>query len=337
MKILVKTKAGLAFTRPINVTYTAAVRSARAYLRKRDFLHYGSQLIPEKTGSETWSLAWAYIREVDDVIDTVPSATADQVLEEEWAKVEEALEGGLEPPYRMLRDPWLAYLFANLRRYYTDREIEKALQAIRELYWSAVMDAARRGRALTAEEMARLLRYKAASFFKLYFTLSRFNMQGYEDKIAELLGLALGMLDDFLDALYDIKTGYINLTREELEAVRASGYAEALLKVAPRRGRAILKLLMRARQLAMQVRGPLARKTVLRLTEAFAAPILEGRFVPGATYFFKGGKLLLKILPEDEIKAYEVGHRLVKTLLSLPQLAPALIKVWIKITDASRP
>ncbi len=55
--------------------------------------------------------------------------------------------------------------------------------------------------------------------------------------------------------------------------------------------------------------------------------------MPGATYFFKGGRLLLKLLPDDEMMAYEVGHRMIKTLLSVPQLAPTLVKVWAKITE----
>ena len=323
------TRLGIALTHPFLIPYRAAVRTARRFLRRRDFLHYGSQLVPERVESETWSLAWAYIREVDDVIDSIDRETARVVLKEEWMKVRELTEGGELREPKLLRDSWLTYFFGNLEKYYDDEERGKVYRVIRELYWSALLDMARRGRVLDSKEMLRLVRYKAAAFFKLYFTLGRLRMEGYEDKIAELLGIALGLLDDFLDALYDIRTGYINLTREELGASLSGGLAESARK----RGIAILRLLMRARQIAARIRNPLTRKTVLRLTEAFAAPILEGRFVPGAIYLFKGGELLLKLLPDDEMMAYEVGHRIIGTLLSVPQLAPTLVKVWARLTS----
>jgi len=328
-RFFVLTRVGIALARPLLIPYGAAVRTARRFLRRRDFLHYGSQLVLERIESETWSLAWAYIREVDDVVDSTDRETARNVLREEWVKVRELTEGGELREPRLLRDSWLTYFLGNLEKYYDDEEREKVYRVVRELYWSALLDTARRGKVLDREEMLRLVRYKAAAFFKLYFTLGRLRMEGYEDKIAELLGIALGLLDDFLDALYDIRTGYVNLTKEELNAFLSEGLAES----ARGRGLAILRLLMRARQIAAKIRNPLARRTVLRLTEAFAAPILEGRFVPGAIYLFKGGRLLLRLLPDDEIVAYEVGHRIIGTLLSVPQLAPTLVKVWVRLTS----
>ena len=341
-RILVRGPLGLVLAEPIDISYEAAVRAARKFLRNRDFLHYGSQLIPERLESETWSLAWAYVREVDDVIDSIDGRSARAVLAREWERVRVAVGRGAYEGSRLIRDYWLTYFFRNLGEHYSEGEWKKVYSAIRELYLSALIDAARRGRILTPGEMVKLLKYKAVAFFKLYFTLGRFKLNGYEDKLAELLGLALGLLDDFLDALYDLKVGYVNLTSDEIAALRERGAgmqppaSKTRLqwpRAAKRRGLAILKLLMKARHIAHRVRNPLARKTILRLTEAFAAPILEGRFVPGAIYFFKGGKLLLKLLPRDEMLAYEVGHRMIGTLLSIPQLTPALVKLWVKLTS----
>ena len=325
------------------IPYSTCVRTARKYLRLRDFLHYGSQLIPERIESETWSMAWAYIREVDDIVDR-PNVDAAAILRSEWEKVEEALAGGVacREGKGLLRHAWLDRFFENLFEYYDSREVNRVLETIRKLYESALMDAYRRGRLLSRREMMKLICYKAVAFFDLYFTLARFRMGAYAPKLAELLGVGLGMLDDILDAFYDLESGYINLTREDLEELQALAHPndqEMIKKLLANRRflRAkalyILKVLLRARSIAWKLRDPLARNLVLRLTEVFAAPILEGRFVPGAKYFFKGGRILLKLLPSDEMLAYEIGHKLVKKLLSIPQLTPALIKLWIRLVE----
>ncbi len=59
--------------------YASTVNSVRHYLRKRDFLTYALQLIPEPVGSETWSLAWGYIRQFDDIISS-PTLTKNDAL-----------------------------------------------------------------------------------------------------------------------------------------------------------------------------------------------------------------------------------------------------------------
>lgn len=82
------------------------------------------------------------------------------------------------------------------------------------------------------------MKYKAVAFFKLYFTLGRLKMNGYEEAIAELLGTALGLLDDLVDALYDLKAGYVNFTGAELKRLHGSG----LRHVLQRGGLTILRL-----------------------------------------------------------------------------------------------
>lgn len=59
--------------------YAATVNSVRHYLRKRDFLTYAFQLIPEPVGSETWSLAWGHMRQFDDIISS-PTLTKNDAL-----------------------------------------------------------------------------------------------------------------------------------------------------------------------------------------------------------------------------------------------------------------
>ena len=326
MRHLVRTWAGIALKQGCALSYDAAVCTARKLLRSRDFLHYGSQLIPERVESETWSMAWAYVREVDDVIDSLASREAREVLRSEWREVLRAARGEA-PRSRLLRHAWLRFFLDNLRHYYSEAERARVWRAIRELYWSALIDAARRGRSMKGGEMLRLLKYKAVAFFRLYFTLGRLKMGGYEEEVAELLGTALGMLDDLVDALYDLKAGYVNFTEAELRSLRTSGLRQVLRQ----RGRAILRLLLRARRIAERLSNTLAKRVVLRLTEAFAAPVLEGRLVPGASYFLRGGSLLLRLLPEDERVAYEVGHRLIKAFLSIPQLTPTLLALWRRL------
>lgn len=326
-------------------SYTYKVSTARKYLRARDFLHYLSQLVPERRESETWSLAWAYIRNIDDVIDS-PSlykTVQKKLLKQEWRLVEKLVTtmGDYSPETRTMRHYWLQQFIKNLYTFYSDRERKKILEVVESLYQSAVLDAQRRWRILSEQEMRKLLYLKAVRFFELYFLLGRLELQGYTYQLAELLGYGLGMLDDILDAFYDWKGGYVNLTLEDLERIgikvdpRDKKILEALTdhRVLHYKAVHILKLLLRARMIGWKIKDPLARNLILRLTEIFAAPILEGRFIPGSKYFFKGGKILLKILPKDEMLAYEVGHRMVKTLIRIPQLAPSLVKLWVRMTQ----
>ena len=330
--------------RSIYLNYTFRVISARKYLRLRDFLHYLSQLVPERVESETWSLAWAYIRNIDDVIDR-PSLTTNaqqRILEEEWSLVKRLINnsGEVALESKNLRHHWLQQFIRNLYDHYDKDERRKILEVVENLYQSAVLDAQRRWRILSEQEMRRLLYLKAVRFFELYFLLGRIKLQGYLTKLAELLGLGLGMLDDILDALYDWRGGYINLTLEDLEktGIKVDPRDKLLLrafidqKVLHYKAAQILRLLLRARIIGWKIKDPLARNLILRLTEVFAAPILEGRFIPGSKYFFKGGKLIFKVLPRDEMLAYEVGHRMVKKLIRIPQLAPSLVKLWVKMT-----
>lgn len=83
MRRLTRTWMGIVLGHGLQLSYDAAVCTARKLLRARDFLHYGSQLIPERTESETWSMAWAYVREVDDVVDSLSAVEAREVLRRE--------------------------------------------------------------------------------------------------------------------------------------------------------------------------------------------------------------------------------------------------------------
>jgi len=325
------------------LSYSFIVNSARKYLRKRDFLHYASQFVPCRIGSETWSLAWAYIREVDDVIDSPLNAFKRlEIIEKEWEIVEDIRRNTfVEKPPLPFRYFWLNQFIENIELYYSSSERQKIWSTVHGLYESAVLDAKRYMKVVPRKLMYKLLEKKAVCFFRLYFLVGKLNLEKYLDDIAECLGLALGMLDDILDILYDWRSGYINITAEDLEEIglkydpRDRNFIEKILekKVIHKKSLEILKLLFKARALAWKLRDNIVKKLVLRLTEVFAAPILEGRFLPGEKYFFKGGHLLLKILPENEEAAYEIGHRFISFILSVPQISPLLIKTWIRLIE----
>ncbi|MGV9168794.1 MAG: hypothetical protein ACOC38_02515 [Promethearchaeia archaeon] len=316
-------------------SYRVTVNSARHYLRKRDFLTYASQLLPEPLGSETWSLAWGYIRRFDDILDSpsVNKTQAVQILENEQSVVETGFEGELRVNQKSAtRHLWLAQFFDNERRYYAGR----ALPAVRNLYDSAWSDVRRRNEILSQHEMDRLLYKKARSFFQLYFILGRLDLGGYLDDFSYLLGMGLGMLDDMLDILIDQEAGYINITQEEIRAldIDLDPTDKRFVKEAIDRGyltykaKKILELLLRARRLTRRLRMGLLRKFILRLTEIFAAPIFEGRFIPGQTYFFRGGKLADLILPSNESIAYRIGHQALRAILAVPQVVPVFFKAY---------
>lgn len=325
-------------------SYYFNVCSARKFLRKRDFLHYGSQLVPEKLGSETWSMAWAYIREIDDVIDRNISCDKQlAILSREWSMYKDILNGnGLKVHGERVyvRHLWMTQFLENLFKYYNSDEQKIVLDSIEKLYRSAVLDAKRKGKVLPLHKLLYLTRLKAVYFFKIFFILGRLNLNHYMDKISEFLGMGLGLLDDLIDLIYDWKIKYINISLEELRSAGLNINDEKLLSkillnrnIFWKKSLQILKILLLARILALKVRDPIARNLVLRLTEVFAAPILQGKPIPGSTYLFRGGKILMKILPRDEMKAYEIGHKIVKKVLAIPQISPMLIKLWIKLSD----
>lgn len=313
--------------------YVTTVNSARHYLRKRDFLTYASQLLPEPLGSETWSLAWGYIRRFDDLLDspTINKTQAVALLENEQSVVERGFDGSLRVGRSSpRRHHWLAQFFDNESTFYSGR----ALRQVRDLYDSAWGDVDRRNKILSQNEMDRLLYKKARSFFKLYFILGQLDLEGYLDEFSYLLGMGLGMLDDMLDILTDQDAGYINITQEEMQTlgIDLNPRDKLFVKKAIERGymtykaKRILRLLLRARRLTRRLRMSLIRKFILRLTEVFAAPIFEGRFIPGQSYFFKGGRIADLILPNNESIAYRMGHQVLKAILAVPQVIPVLFE-----------
>jgi len=320
-----------------NPSYVFKVSTARKYLRYRDFLTYGSQLVPRRIGSETWALAWAYIRQVDDILDN-PKMTIEkcnEFLENEIQVVIDSFNNTYEfKPGSPLRHLWANQFIDNVYKYYDDR-IRKVVW---DLYESAVLDIKRKSKVLNTKEMRKLLYKKAVCFFKLYFLLGKFDFGKYLNDLAETLGLALGMLDDALDIIYDHKSKYINITKEELMelGINADPNDKYFIKQLIRKGYydyksyQIMRLLLKARKLARKIRSIYLRSLILRLTEVFASPILEGRFLPGQQYLFKGGKYLKAILPENEMVAYKIGHQIMKVALLFPQTFPGLFNAFFK-------
>lgn len=323
---------------PDELPYEYKVNTARSYLRRRDFLTYATQLIPERIGSESWALAWGYIREVDDIIDQ-PNISLNrrlQLLNQEKEVIlasfnnEFVFRDGY--PIRYL---WLNQFLENEEKYYNG----EVKPYIWELYESAKMDVKRRGILLRRSEMNQLLYKKAGIFFKMYFKLSGFDLGPYFDEICELLGIGLGILDDMLDMLFDYRSGYYNVTIDELKELGIDGLdpsdKEFVFKLVQRgyfkyKSVEIMKMFIKAREIARQMENKILRRFLLRLTEIFAAPIVEGRFLPGQKYLFKGGKLLNAILPKNETIAYKIGHKLVHWAMIFPQVAPNLFDSFMK-------
>ena len=314
-------------------SYYIAVETARRYLRKKDFLTYGSQLVPERVGSETWSLSWAYMRNIDNIIDK-PSITRDQgltILEGEREAEAAALNGNyVIKDWEPLRRLWLYYFAENVRKYYDERVI----RVVWRLYKSAVDDMRRKFKILSRDEMKKLLYNKAVCFFKLYFLLSKFELNKLIDPLSDALGLALGLLDDFVDFIDDLRSGYVNLLLENNSHIRGTHLRNVISEVLKseyrrRISKQILLLLLKARQIGYTINNSVVRNLVLRLTEVFAAPIIEGRFIPGEKYFFKGGKILARILPRNEYAAYKIGHRLIALILQFPQLPGKMIHRYL--------
>lgn len=313
--------------------YTATVNSVRHYLRKRDFLSYAFQLIPEPVGSETWSLAWGYVRQFDDIIGSPTLTTNDalNLLEQEREIVESGFEGNLKVPHTApIRHLWLAQFFDNERKYYGG----EALQVVEDLYECAWSDVARKGKVLSQKDMDVLLYKKTRNFFKLYFILGDFDLRGYIDDFSYLLGMGLGMLDDVLDMVSDHEVGYVNITREEMESLgidlepEDKGFLERVIESGYQtlRAKKIMSVLLRARRLTRRVRVPLVRALLIRLTDIFAAPILEKKLIPGQRFFFKGSSLADRFLPENESTAYRIGHKFIRFFLMYPKVVSVFFR-----------
>lgn len=312
--------------------YTNTVNSARTYLRNRDFLTYASQLVPEQVGSESWSLAWGYIRLFDDMLDApgLEKEQAMEIMQDERLLVEQGFAGNLSVDKSAhIRHRWLSQFFDNERKFYDGR----AIGVVKDLYESAWEDVARKGEILSQKEMDRLLYKKARSFFKLYFVLSDFDLGNNLDELSYTLGMGLGILDDLLDLKQDYQASYVNVTREEMETLGVdlepedNGFLQSIIAAGytSLRAKKIMTLLLRARRLAQQIKQASVRSLVLRLTEIFAAPILEGRLIPGQKYFFKGGSFANRILPRNESLAYKIGHKFIRAFLSIPQVFPSML------------
>jgi len=320
---------------PKRISYEFKVHTAFKYLRNRDFLHYGSSFVPEMIGAHTWTLAWAYIREIDDIID-YPSYSYEfkmQILKREKETIEDVFANRFEfKPNMPFRYMWLEQFLDNVNKYYDP----SVLNIIWELYQSAIRDVNRQFKILSQDEMYTLVYQKATCFFKLYFTLGQFDLGEHLNELADTLGRGLGILDDALDFVADYKAGYINVTKEELKILgidvppEDEKFVDELIKRGyyTLKSIEVMKLFLRAREIAREIRNPIFRNLILRLTEIFAAPILEGRFFPGQRYFFKGEKILNKILPYNEHAAYRIGHKLIGYILKIPQVSPSLFDAF---------
>ncbi|MHA1626774.1 MAG: hypothetical protein ACTSYT_02640 [Candidatus Asgardarchaeia archaeon] len=323
---------------PKDIPYEYKVNTARSFLRKRDFLTYASQLIPFKLGSETWSLAWAYIREVDDIIDSphLEYEERRELLEREWSVVKDSFDNSFKiEKGDPLRYVWLNQFVENEEKFYEG----KLRPYIFDLYESAKIDVERRNRILSRGAMKVLLDKKAGSFFKLFFGLSGFDLGPYLNEVCYLLGVGLGVLDDALDFAEDLKSGYVNASREELMDLGIDLVPEDrnFIKKLIERGyytyksKEIMRMLIRARVIARKFKNKTLRNVILRLSEIFAAPILEGRFIPGQKYIFKGGRILDKLLPKNETLAYKIGHPLIHMALKFPQVPESMFRKFFNL------
>ncbi len=313
--------------------YTSTVNSVRHYLRKRDFLTYSFQLIPEPVGSETWSLAWGYIQQLDDIIGspTLTKIDALNLLEQEQEIVELGFEGNLNVSHTApIRHLWLAQFFDNERKYYKG----EALQVVKNLYECAWSDVERKGKILSQNARDLLLHKKISNFFKLYFILGDFDLKDQIDDFSYLLGMGLGMLDDVLDMVSDYEAGYVNITREEMESLgidlepEDKDFLQQVIKSGYQtlKAKKIMSVLLRARRLTRHVRVPLVRALLLHLTDIFAAPILENKLIPGQRFFFKGSSLLDRLLPENEAIAYRIGHKFTRFFLMNPKVVSVFFR-----------
>ena len=307
--------------------YTTTVNSVRHYLRKRDFLTYAFQLIPEPVGSETWSLASGYIRQFDDIIGspTLTKNDALTILEQEQEIMELGFEGNLKVPRTApIRHLWLAQFFDNERKYYGGEALQ-VVKILNECAWSNV---SRKGKILSQKDMDIHMYKKTSNFFKLYFILGDFDLRGYIDDFSYLLGMGLGMLDDILDMVSDYEGGYVNITREEMESLgidlepEDKGFLQQVIESGYHtlRAKKIMSVLLRARRLTRYVRVPLVRSLLLRLTDIFASPILENKLIPGQRFFFKGSRMIDRFLPKNESIAYKIGHKFIRSVLMYPKL-----------------
>ncbi|MHA2022794.1 MAG: DUF116 domain-containing protein [Candidatus Thorarchaeota archaeon] len=313
--------------------YASTVNSVRHYLRKRDFLTYSFQLIPEPVGSETWSLAWGYIRQFDDITrsPTLTKNDALTILEQEQEILELGFEGNLNVPHTApIRHRWLAQFFDNERKYYGG----EALQVLRNLYECAWSNVARKGKILSQKDMDLHLYKKTSNFFKLYFILGGFDLRNHIDDFSYLLGMGLGMLDDILDMVSDYEEGYVNITREEMESLgidlepEDKGFLQQVIESGYQtlRAKKIMSVLLRARRLTRYVRVPLVRALLIRLTDIFASPILENKLIPGQRFFFKGSRMVDRFLPKNESIAYKIGHKFIRFVLMYPKVVSAFFR-----------
>ncbi len=307
--------------------YATTVNSVRHYLRGRDFLTYAFQLIPEPVGSETWSLAWGYIQQFDDIISspTLTKNNALNILEQEQEILKLGFEGNLKVPHTApIRHLWLAQFFDNERKYYGG----EALQVVKNLYECPWSDVERKGKILSQKARDILLQKKISNFFKLYFILGDFDLRGHIDDFSYLLGMGLGMLDDVLDMVSDYKVGYVNITRDEMESLgidlepEDEGFLQQVIESEYQalRAKKIMSVLLGARELTQHIRVPLVRALLIRLTDIIAAPILENRLIPGQRFFFKGSSLVNRFLPKNEAIAYRIGHKFIRFFLMHPKV-----------------
>ncbi|RLI58351.1 MAG: hypothetical protein DRO93_10035 [Candidatus Thorarchaeota archaeon] len=326
--------------------YVATVNSARRYLRHRTLPTYISQLVPGPIGSETWSLAWAYVRRFDDLVDKylLENDTALDFIEGEREVLDQCFAGRLTIPRRSpLRHRWLLQYFENQNRFYT----EDVRYLIEGLYSSALDDLSRRGRVIDCRTMRDLLIKKSVYFFKLFFVLGRFKLGSIRDRIAYALGMAVGQADDLLDFVEDYQQGFVNATTEELEALGVipnptNGYfirelfEHGYWELNKAQIRAAFERALRS---IRYLKERYVRSFLTLLSGAFSAAIEKMPSLDTAlpSFSVKIPRPTLSIpLPSNESLAYRIGHRIITAALCFPEVVERLVGRFLKVESQKR-
>ena len=297
-------------------SYKFAVNSARKFLRNTDSFSYSSQLIPPRVGSETWSLAWGFVLDVYELLRNpmISREFAYDIINREISVVLDTYNN--EYKFRLghpTRYIWAKYFTNNLHAKY-ENSLRKNILSIYKDILNGLVNISRNF------HRSSLFRVRITDVLKLYFLLGKFDLDKYAHALAECLGLALSMLEDLINMLTTIKKkeGRFQLEQEYIW----ERFSENNIH--------IIAFLLKARKLAKNLRSDLLRSLIFRLTEIAAKPLLVGKIVPWQNYIARIGRVLSLILPSNELIAYEIGHRLIRFLLNIPQLDPRLFKIAVK-------
>lgn len=295
--------------------YREAFQSASSYIRNKNFVHYLPVIVqPTDIANESWAFIWAAIRYYDDLTDKsgLSYEQKDELHVKIWEAAHEMYNNSFDA--EKTDSNLMKWLY-----FYIQNDIEYEFNTYKYLvllYESNVEDHKRRGKIYTNKQLSDLIHKKAACFFKVMYSLGF----GLNEVICEHVGRALQIVDDVMDMKHDLSVGQINITKEDIDKFDIDICAPDLISQLEAKGffdyraNQVLQHIKMAREAAEEIEDPWTRRFSLMATEIIAAPIIENRFRPGEKYYVKGGKLLNRLLPKDEKRAYWRGHKLIKTL-----------------------